>query len=308
MIKPYDALKEIGNQLDQDIFPRIKDGGLVTPSDTASPTLTWAKENEYEEYRKRRSETRPWTGTAGGERETRGCRSSSATAPSLCTGLQNQYEDELTAIQQAYPNTRVWQQPEGLWLLTESLLLPGLWQKALFLTGIPFSKRYIVRSWGFWMGIPLANPSWIGPRHTNLPDGSVCAFEPRDGTWKLGDSLVTLIDLYTLWALRHLHLQVFHRWPGRQVAHFVHERLTEIKQDEFCGCGSDRNYGDCCQNRDLNSNRLQEAIRFIDFGVRTPPKPVTDFILTLHPPKLLEVLPKSKIGIRGDISLEIGSH
>lgn len=292
MVMPLETLKTIGHQLDKDIFPRIMNGGIVTPGDTASIPSTWAKENDYERQGTRRSETRSWTGPAGRQRQTNRYRTPGAAAPSICTELRTHYEGELTAVHEAYPGTKVWHQQEGLWLITESTLLPGLWQNAVFLTGIPFDRTRTVRSWGFWVGTPLAYPAWIGPRHTNFPDGSICGFEPSDGTWNLGDPLLVLLDLYTLWALRHLHLQVFLRWPGRQVAHYVHERLTELKPTEYCGCGSDRLYSDCCQRNDLRSDRVLEAIKFFDFGGRTPPSSVITFIQTQdYPPKIIDLLP-----------------
>lgn len=303
---PLERLRKIGYQLDEDIFPRIMKGGIVTPSEAAPSISTWAKEIQNEQQRQRRSETRPWTGAAGGKRQTDRRRTSSATAPFICTDLQTQYEGELTAVHEAYPGTRVWHKQDGLWLLTESLLLPGLWQKAVFLTGIPFSRRHTVRSWGFWMGTPLRFPTWIGPRHTNFPDGSICAFEPTDGTWNLGDSLLVLLDIYTLWAFRHLHLEVLQRWPGRQVAHFVYERLAEQKPTELCGCGSDRCYGDCCQAKDLRSNRILEAITFLNLGGRTPPDLVTKFIQKQDdPPQIQLLLPTFQVNARGDRFLQM---
>ena len=298
MVMPMTILKEIGHQLDEDIFPRIMNGGIVMPGDDAVRTSPWAEEKKDERQGTRRPATRPWTGTAGGQRQTDRCGTPGTAPPPICAELKAHYEGELTAVHEAYPGTRVWHQAEGLWLLTESVLLPRLWQKAVFLTGIPFSRTRIVRSWGFWMGIPLRYPTWIGPRHTNMPDGSICAFEPSDETWSLGDSLLVLLDLYTLWALRQLHLQVFQRWPGRQVAHYVHERLTELKPTEYCGCGSDRHYINCCREKDLESDRVLEAIRFYDLGggIRIPPNVVTAFIQTPdHPPKITEVLPMIQI-------------
>jgi len=299
MDKSFALLKEIGHQLDRDIFPRILNGGIVTPSEAAVTTSTWAEERKDERQRTRRPETRPRTGPTGGQRQTDKWGAPGTATPSICADLQAHYERELTAVNEAYPGTRILHRKEGLWLLTESTLLPGLCQKAVFLTGIPFTWARIVRSWGFWMGVPLRYPVWIGPRHTNLPDGSICAFEPSDGTWNLGDSLILLLDLYTLWALRHLHLQVFHRWPGRQVAHFIYERLLELQPTEYCGCGSDQFYADCCQEKDLRSNHLLEAMRFYDYGggLRTTPDQISNFVrVQENPPELNALLPMIQLG------------
>lgn len=191
----------------------------------------------------------------------------------------------------------MWQQEDGIWLLTESMLLAGLDQKAVFLTGIPFSRERLPRGWGFWVRIPLLHPTWIGPRHTNMPDGSICAFDPKDSTWEIGGPLVTLLDLYTLWALRHLHLQAFGYWPGRQVANYVTERLMEVNPQEHCGCGGKKPYIECCCEADLKANRLFETMKFYDLGGfrRYPPPAIINFVQGSGlPPVLTDVLPFSQ--------------
>jgi hypothetical protein len=178
-------------------------------------------------------------------------------------------------------------------LLNQSALLSGLRQNAIFLTGACFA-RGMVRSWGFW-GDPLAAPVWIGPRHTNFPDGSICAFEPRDGTWIFGDSLVLLLDLYTVWTLRQLHLQVLGRWPGYQAVAHPYERILELREDEYCGCGrTDRLYGECCRDKDLGRNRIADAVSFFFFSggrLREPPEAIVQFAREArHPPKISDLL------------------
>lgn len=255
-------LREIGRQLDRSIFPQVKNGGIVTPIENAVPTSILGREQTNGKERKRRPETRPRAGTTRRQRQTSGYGSANQAAPIISSNLQAKYEAELETVHEAYPHTHVWHQEEGLWLLTESALLPGLWKKAIFLTGIPFDRTLTVRSWGFWFGAPMSHPTWIGPRHTNY-DGSVCAFEQSDGTWVTGDSIVELLDLYTLWALRHHHLQSFGRWPGHQVVHLPFERTMELTEDEYCGCGeSGKRYGECCREKDLARDQIADAAEF----------------------------------------------
>ena len=294
-------LKEIGRQLDSDIYPIVKNGGILTPSRPAKSQLFLGEkvEEKNEKSRQGRPEAGPRTGAATGKRKTEGGGAPNP-APSLVgTNLQVKYEGELDAVQEAYPGTRVWRQPEGIWLLTESALLPELHQKALFLTGIPFSRTRIVQSWGFWFGVPLKHPVWIGPRHTNFPHGSICAFDPSDKVWMIGDSIIPLLALYTLWACRHLHLQMFGRWPGKQVAHIPYERIMEFKEDEFCGCDqSDKLYRDCCREKDLSRNLLSEYRSYMlqTGGTRSPPDSVVNFIrFQIEAPRLDDLLPKLEL-------------
>lgn len=287
------TLQQIGRQLDDYIFPRVKNGGAVMPSEPAVSSATLGVEKHNARSRQRRSETRPRQGTAGREGPPRGSWPTRQTAPLVRTGIRTQYEGELDTVLEAYPGTQVWRQEEGLWLLTESSLLPGFQQRALFLTGISFA-RGSVRGWGFWCDC-LVNPTWIGPRHTNFPDGSICAYEPTDGTWMIGDHIVELLDLYTLWALRHLHLQVLGRWPGRQAVRHPYERILELRADEHCGCGkTDKLYGECCREKDLARNQVADAVNFIvatEGGLRKPPDAVTRFIRKqIEPPQFSDLL------------------
>lgn len=302
MCDPLEMLSRIGRLLDRDVFPRILNGGIVTPDDTALPNSNWAKEPQDEQQGQRRSATEPRAGAAGRKRQANRPGETGTPPPPVSECLQDQYESQLTAVQLAYPGAHIWRTQDGLWLRTESTLLPRIWRKAVFLTGIPFSSRHIVRSWGFWVGTPQAYPTWIGPRHTNFPDGSICAFDPSDGTWNHGDSLVVLLDLYTVWSLRQLHLLTFGRWPGRQRAHYVHERLAETLPGEYCGCGSNTLYSACCQSNDLAQNRLLAAIEYFGFGSRKPPRLVERFIREQKDPLgIKELLPLYEVDTKGRV-------
>jgi len=294
MYQPIEILGKLGQQLDADIYPRVANHGIVIPGDVDGSDFFRTKETNHERQGTRRPETRSWTRPPGGQRTASGSWPPCPTSPTVCTDLRALYQNEITEVLQSYPETQIWQQDDGLWLQTESLLLPGLNQKAVFLTGVPFSRARLPRGWGCWLGIPLNHPIWIGPRHTNMPDGSICAFDPKDGTWEVGMTLVSLLDLYTLWALRHLHLQTFGYWPGRQVANYVTERLMELRPTEHCGCGGNKPYGECCSLTDLKADRLVEAMKFNDLGGfhRCPPQVITKFVQGKGSlPNIFDVLP-----------------
>ena len=280
-------LEEIGYQLDNNIFPLVKNGGIVMPNDSPVSLLTMGEVKEDERERKRRSKTRSRNGTTGRE------GASNQTSSIICTDFQTQYESELNAVLEAYPKTQVWRQPDGLLLLTESALLASNQLPATFFIMIPYAKTEVVKGWGFWSS--AIGIEWIGPRHTNFPDGSICAFERSDDTWTKSDPIIELIDLYSLWALRHIHLKTFGRWPGRQAIHSPFERILELGSDEYCGCNiSDKLYSECCQIKDLKRNRIADTINFIiksNGCYRKPPDMVNNFILyQTRPPKINDLI------------------
>lgn len=285
--KAQELLREIGSDLDHHEFPCVYDGGVVMPSETTSLPSTLGREKNNVSPRQRRPAAGSWQGPTRRQGPPR------KTAPVICAGLQKQYEAELDAVQEAYPGTKSWHQIEGLWLLTESTILNGLGKKATFLTAIPYTLTSTARSWGYWT--TALSAQWIGPRHTNFPDGSICAFEPRDKTWVIGDTLIKLLDLYSVWALRHLHLEKLRRWPGYQSVPHPFERLWELRDDEFCGCGnSDKLYIDCCKKQDLAKDGKADLIYFLRWangGSRKPPEDILNFInRRKEPPPIIALL------------------
>lgn len=275
-------LHKIGTLLDRRKFEqiRIHNSGIVETCEITGAVSTQAKEKNHEQQRPRRSESKSWAGPQAWQ-GTSDRPGASHTAPqNIRPDLQVTYEAGLGEACEAFPNCQIWRQNEGILLLSESSLLVGLRKKAKFLTWFPLVNAQPVRSWGFWDGDKQMLPKWIGPRHTNY-DGSICAFEPRDGTWVAGNRIVNLLDLYTLWAVRQLHLEVFGRWPGDQIARHHHERLTELRGDEFCGCGETyKRYSECCYLKDLNAAKNDDEFMplLVRGEQRIPPVEVQNFI------------------------------
>lgn len=286
-------LKKIGSQLDQGQYPRIYNNGIVQPGDTFVVSSIPGEVNTDGSKRPRRSKTRSWNGAAGGQRETSRPWAASQTSQVFSADLRDAYEEEISVIQNVYPETVIWRQEEGLWLLSESKLLLGLDKKATFLTAIPYSKNVAQKSWGFWS--TAISDEWIGPRHTNFPDGSICAFDPKDKTWMAGESIVKLLDLYTLWAFRHEYLKHYGRWPGHQSVPLVYERLNELKDDEYCGCeNSTLLYSECCKQHDHNQSVIQSLLEFMRFTRgnihRHPPREIIDTMKHRRSPPSMEGL------------------
>lgn len=294
-----DLLGIIGHQLDQGIFPLVKNGGLVVPSESTVSSSILGKESHHERKAWQREATKSRTPAIEWERALReswsagGSWTSCAISPVFGTGISPFYQEPLSLISEAYPGARIWTEGESFWLYSESSLFPRLGRKASFLTGVSTQKRS-VRSWAFWK-TNLIGANWIGPRHTNFPDGSICAYEPSDGTWVFGNSLVELLDIYSVWALRHLYYETFGRWPGPQVVHIPYERILELTDDECCSCGSSNlSYGDCCKEFDLKRNRIADAIQFSiisRWSQRKPPTSVVNFMRNVgQPPRISEVI------------------
>lgn len=250
----------------------------------------------------RRPAAGPRERTAGGSwspagSSPRGSRSACATSSFLS---EQQLNDETAADLQgvigAYPEVQLRFTPDLVWLLNYIKPIRGLEDAALVVTAYPRNQRDILRSWAWW------GPGfiWIGPRHTNYPDGSICSFEPCDGTWRGGQPLQELLDLHAVWIVRHLFLRRFGRWPGRQVFHTAYERLTEHRPNELCGgCNSRRRYEECCREVDEKTDPIGRAVLFtIQFrgaSERRPPRPVAEFIYGARntPPSLSELASSS---------------
>lgn len=283
------ALQEIGDALDHGACPRVGNRGIVMPSE-GPESLTSTDEVEKDvRSEARRSETGAGQGASGTRRPARGQGSSDASSSDVGESISADHgEAELAAVQTAYPGVRVWRQEDGFWLRIEAALLPGLRKSAVFLTGVS-PQKHAVKTWGFWRHGCVAY-QWIGPRHTNFPDGSVCAFEPRDATWVMGEPIVELLDLYSLWALRHLYLDVFGRWPGPQSVGYAYERIVEMREDELCGCGTtQKRYGECCAPADRSRDRIRVATAFLARinPERKPPPAILATIYDCTPPPQL---------------------
>ena len=164
--------------------------------------------------------------------------------------------------------------PDKAYLLTVMPLDP---------TALPHGSKKSVTSWAWWdVGIR------VGPRHTNYGNGSVCSFEPDHRTWTSGDSIVALFDLNAVWIARHLFLRHFGRWPGDQVLHTAHERLSEHRRGELCGCGSLQLYEHCHRDADTKTSaydRLQEfRCRVDDPGRQVPDRAWEELARLLRQP------------------------
>lgn len=186
---------------------------------------------------------------------------------------------DLEGVAGAYPQVELRSTPDAVWLLNWVTPLPGLDESALLVTAYPLNRSQNIVSWA-WASLVLI---WIGPRHTNFPEGSICSFEPKDRTWQRGRSLITLLDLNVLWIVRHIFLHWFGRWPGRQIFHTEWERLNEHLPGELCGgCDSGRLYDKCCRPRDEAIDPIDRLMLYMKWTngqwERRPPNAVSEYV------------------------------
>lgn len=278
---PKTKIREIGEHLDRGVFPVVYNRGIVRPKGASGSLSIHGQEMRYEAAGSSRPATGPWQwstrgqGAPGRPGPARRSRSAGAVAPVISAQLRIAYGEGVTECARAYPTLVAWESEREMWLIAESAIVDGFDRTALFLLCLPYSRSLRARGWGFWK--TAVSRTWIGPRHTNFPDGSICAFEVTDGTWNPGDPPVGLLDLYTVWAGRHLHLEWFGRWPGFQSVLQPAERICEIRDDEFCGCGNFTNlYRDCCKPGDLRKTTSAEMVNFWGFQRRYPPSEIVE--------------------------------
>jgi hypothetical protein len=279
----HEAVRAIGLGLDRQVFPRVKDGGVVLPNGAVDLPVQMGKEQRYVEP-KRGSAAGSRQGTTRRQGTPGGSWAAGPAAPLVRRSSAAAYEEDLRQLTGAYPMSQVWFEKDGIWLVAHSTLVEGMGREAVFVVAIPFDPNLRAQGWGFWSRGSLAFAQWIGPRHTNFPFGSICAFDPEDNAWSTGDSPTLLLDLYTVWAVRHLFLEFFGRWPGSQTARWPYERRLECREDELCGCGSlTTRYSDCCLSVDLQRDTVRDALSFMietHGGERAPPIEVIEFLRT----------------------------
>lgn len=258
-------LRRIGEGLDARQSVRVKDRGIVFLDPDPASTAVQEKKDEQRQGAGR-SAARPRQGSSGRQRPSG--RSRSPGAQPRLRRLSAAYQQQLEDVQGAYPGATLTPDEHGVWLSARSQVLAGLGREAIFLIALPDDPSVEARGWAFWeLGGKFA---WIGDRHTNFFDGSVCAFSPtQDAAWSPGGDLRTLLDLYSVWALRQLHLEVFDRWAGRQYAlldrtgtPLPYYRLVEFKDEELCSCDSGNRYAQCCKPSDLRVNFIAAKRQF----------------------------------------------
>jgi hypothetical protein len=301
-MKKFDGewfLKEIGADLDLGRQLKVLAEGVLWPSTASAASIQVLGPPEYDDVAARKAANRT-EGEGEGERregqepkpEGRSRRTwpSSSASPefrkSQLAGIASDHHTkDLASALAAYPQFKVRLAPPGVWLSGRIQPIPSLPDGASIVMVYPFEPSYTIRGWAWWdCGI------WVGPRHTNYGDGSICAFEPTDrtGVWRAGDPLLQLLDYWASWLGRHIYLTRMGRWPGPQSLHTAFERLNEHRPGEMCGCGSSVRYEQCCRIKDTALSatvRKEEFRKVFPWPFRHPPITYQDCMrLAMQPP------------------------
>ena len=180
-----ELLRRIGDMLDQDMYPHVSINGQVTPGPDQSVHEPGNCKGEQDHAvrtatRTHGPEAGQGKGTAAG-----GAADETGTETFLLSesGLTDALRRDLGAAAGVYPSMRIRVAPPVVWLLTLNRPILGLPDSAYVLTCLSLDPRLPLRgqgrtlaSWAWWdLGV------WIGPRHTNYGDGSICSFEPKHG-------------------------------------------------------------------------------------------------------------------------------
>lgn len=251
-------LMHIGDALDANRVVHVLQGGSVTPDPSRVPFRGSGQHPESSRETERQGSHRP----AAGPRE------GSANASTVASGPADQVlgdprlaeaqRKDVAEASRWRPQMRLLLAPPVLWIHYWFRPLENCPYKVFLLVAYPQDSSPITPAgWAWWHdGIKIGreHTHWGGPTPggTHWGEASICASEEKDD-WDVGDPLINLLDLYSVWVARHLYRQVFGRWPGPQYLHTEYERLTfHHQRGELCGCGSlTKRYEECCLETDL---------------------------------------------------------
>jgi hypothetical protein len=215
----------------------------------------------------------------------RGRRPSDSDTPQR---VRRQLGSQLAELRQHYPDARSWGgDTNGTWLTVSSHPVGAGGPQATFLIAIPNDVRVRIAAWAFWgWG---ASATWIGSRHTNYPDGTVCAFPLDGGYWKETESLLPYLDLLSEWAFRQIFLRIKGLWPGPQEGLSAYYRIRETRSGECCPrCKRLTLYDECCRALDEGEPDANDRLGFVakmgcDVGKQRPHQRTLHFALGKRP-------------------------
>ena len=202
-------------------------------------------------------ETHPTTGEAGPTTgKTRATTIATGASPHTL-GRRLSVLLRLEELERWYPSSRIVRCSSGLALMSVDVgVIRSLPYRGRLLLEIPLDEPYglnpfpkpntqlvpMVRAWASW-------GDGVRPAGDHVyPDASICAYMPDEWIWGR-DPLHVLVDWYTSWLAKCLHLQFLNRWPGRQHCS-ARVAMRRKMLDEYCRCGGPKEYRECHYPKD----------------------------------------------------------
>lgn len=243
-------LRKLGEALDTNQPVSVFEEGFVGLNEVNESEVNYdatGKRSSARPRSRRRASRRPWGRTSGQA----GTFSSRAIEKAYGAGfriLVQQYE------------ALAFEDSNGLWVAASSSPLGNCGPRVHFLVGFPLDRAILPRGWAFdTIG---SNACPMAPKHTNFPDGSICAFTLTSGAWTHDDGLIGLLDHYSTWVIKKWHRAMFGWWPGPQVGACALYRRREFSANEWCGCESGKRYSNCHMAIDLLVNEQSASAEF----------------------------------------------
>ena len=263
-------MRLLGHQIDAGNQPFVFDAGFVNQNlDSESEA-----KNEFESYTRNRSQAGPRQGQRARSRS----GPSREAEPFRSRAIEEAHGAEFRLLAQHY-KVLGFEDPNGLWIAITANPLGPSGPQANFMVGVPTDKTITPRGWAFCRIGPAA--SLFPLKHTNFPDASICAFTKASKAWSATDGLLSLIDHFSLWAVKSWHRMALGSWPGPQVGACALYRRNEFTSGEWCGCESGRRYGACHEYLDSKvekaiARRQFRSLFLCEYEDRQPPKGIID--------------------------------
>jgi hypothetical protein len=263
---------EVGAALFEGRKLQASENGLISVRPTSDATSE--KGNTHESGQEAGSATGSWERRQGSRRR----RSPDPNTPER---TRKQLSLRLGHLRKHYSDVRTWDgDTNGRWLSISSFPIGQDGPRATFLIAVPTDPQVRISAWGFWRF--HQETTWIGHRHTNYPDGTVCAF-PIDRTyWREEDTLLPYVDLLSEWSFRHIYYALKGLWPGPQEGPCPYYRMRETRLGECCPrCKGLKRYEQCCRTLDEAEARPDDRENFIatmgcDVGQQRPHRRLFD--------------------------------
>lgn len=272
-------LLDIGECLETGVPLRAYDGGRILPDHAPVDFINQLgdrRNSNDKGKRARGSSAGPGRGSSGWKGPAHRPGPPAPDAPHLGgEDLTEVARQQVGEVQQSYRSARVWTSPDAFWV---SAIIEPIDDEpigAYLATRYPIASTELVQSWAWW-----THGIWIGPRHTNYSDGSICSFDLRQRTWDRSRPLRDLWDLHSLWVARHMYLRRYRRWPGPQHVGTPMERYFEQAPDELCGCDSQSSlrYRQCCLSSDAEFVKSLPEFARRRPRRRSPPRAVIAYL------------------------------